>query len=150
MAQLFTENSDDPLLTLFNLSHPDWDEPLYLVNNTVPITSNGIEYQPFPVRLRLPVDDGESSRKVTIEFDNVSRELIEEIRSVTDVNISVFISVILASNPDVVEIEIGELKLKSVNYNAQTITASLYMDDFLNTELSSEKYSPTIYPGLFD
>ena len=149
LAQLYTENSDDPFLALFSLNHTDWSSPIYLVNNTEQIVSNGITFEPFPVKLTLPVDDGESVRKVQLEFDNVSRELVEEIRSVTDTNINVSIQLVLASLPDIIEIELSELSIKTITYDATVIKATLYLDDFLNTELSSEKYGPTNFPGIF-
>ena len=149
LAQLYTENSDDPFLALFTLNHTDWAAPIYLVNNTESIISNGNTFEPFPVKLTLPSDDGESVRKVQITFDNVSRELIDEIRSVTDTYISVSIQLVLASAPDNIEIELSELSIKIISYNAQTVTATLYLDDFLNTELTSEQYGPTNFPGLF-
>lgn len=149
LAQIFAESSDDPFLALFTLTHPSWSEIIYLVNNTESVTSNGNVFEPFPVRLTLPVDDGESIRKVTIELDNVSQELIEEIRSVTDTNIDVTIELVLASDPDVVELDITGLSIKSVDYDATAIRASLYLDDFLNTEITSEKYNTTNFPGIF-
>lgn len=149
LAQLYAENSDDPFLALFTLDHPDWVSPVYLVNNSESITSNGIIYEPFPIKISLPTDDGESIRKVELEFDNVSQELIDEIRTVTDNEISVDLQMVLASAPDIVEIEMLSMRIKSVSYNAQTIKASLFLDDFLNTELSCEKYTPTLYPGIF-
>lgn len=150
IAQLFAENSDDPFLALFSISHPTWVDTIYLVNNTVSITSNGQTFEPFPIRLKLPSDDGETIRKVEIEFDNVSLELIEEIRTITDDKMEVKIEMVLASNPDLVEFELAELIIKNISYNEKTIRATLYMDDFLNTEMPSEKYSPTLYPGLYN
>lgn len=149
LSQLFAQESDDPFLTLFTLDHADWVEPLYLVNNTESITSNGNEFIPFPVSLTLPAEDGEGIKAVKISFDNVSRELIEEIREVTDNSITVTIQMVLTSTPDVVEIELGELKIITVTYNSDKIEATLTVDDFLNLEMTSEKYTPTSYPGLF-
>lgn len=149
LAQLFAQESDDPFLNIFTLSHPDWVEDIHLVNNTEAIVSNGTTFDPFPIAITLPTEDGETLQSVKIEFDNVSRELIDEIRSITDNSISVNMQMILASNPDVVEIEIGEMTIISVNYNVDKITATLTLDDFLNTEVTGEKYTPTSYPGLF-
>lgn len=149
LAQLFAQESTDPFLTLFTMSHDDWATDIHLVNNTENIISNGNTFYPFPVELTLPVDDGESARNVQIKFDNVSRELIDEIRSVTDRGINVAIHMVLASDPDTIEIELGELKIKAISYNETTLSAELVMDDFLNTELTEEKYTPTLYPGLF-
>lgn len=147
LSQIFKQESEDPFLMLLTLSHAEFDT-IYLVNNTVPVVSRGQTFLPFPVKITLPTDDGETQREVAIEFDNSSALLISAIRSVTTL-IDVSIEMILASHPDRVEIEIGELKIKNIVYNKSSIQARLFMDDFLNTEMTSEKYSPTNFPGLF-
>ena len=148
LAQIFAQNSDDPFLTLVTLDHELMDEPIYLVNNTKNIISRGITFRAFPMKIRLPVDDGETVRDFQIDFDNASLELIEEIRSVTS-SINVKIEMILASIPDVVQMSQEDLLINSITYNAQRISAKIILDNFLNVELTSEKYSPTNYPGIF-
>jgi len=147
LAQLFFQESDDPFLMLVTLTHSSFST-LRFVNNVEDITSRGNLYSAFPMKITLPTDDGESLREVQINFDNVSLELIDEIRTVTDY-IDVTIEMILASDPDFVEIEVGELKIKDVSYNQTSVSARLFMDDFLNTEMTGEKYTPTNFPGLF-
>jgi hypothetical protein len=132
---------------LVTLSDPSFDT-IYLVSNTVNITSRGQEYTAFPMQIRLPADDGETNREVNIEFDNVSLELIDELRSITS-PIDVAIEIVLASNPDEVQLSYEELKIRNINYNKQRISAKLYMDSFLSVELTSEEYTPTNFPGLF-
>ena len=147
LTQLYKQESEDPFLMLLTLTHDDF-APIYLVNNTEPIVSRGKSFIPFPVKITLPADDGETQREVAIEFDNASAALIAALRSVIT-PIEVTIEMILASAPDRVEIEIGELKIKNITYNKTSIQGRLFMDDFLNTEMTSEKYSPTNFPGLF-
>jgi hypothetical protein len=148
LAQMFGQVSDDPFLMLVTVSHTQFPTPLYLVNNTVDIVSRGITYQAFPMEITLPQDDGETTREVSIVFDNVSLFLINELRSVTS-PMDVKIEMLLASDPNTVQLSLEELKLRSVTYDKQKVSAKLYMDSFLNVELTSEKYSPTLYPGLF-
>lgn len=148
IAQLMKTNSEDPFLTLLTLTHPDFPAPIRLVNNSENIISRGDTYTAFPFRLTLPVDDGETLREVSIDFDNVSLELLDEIRSVTTA-IDVKMEMILASIPDDVQIQLSELKIGNVNYSQYMISAKLYMDDFLSSALTSESYTPTNYPGLF-
>lgn len=148
LAELFSESSDDPFLGLFTISHPDFAETIYLINNNENITSRGVVYEAFPVKLVLPVDDPEKNREVSVEFSNVSLDLIDDFRSVTS-EIDVKLEMILASSPDDVEFSYDEMKLRDMQYDFQTITAKLVLDDFLNTEMTSEKYTPQVYPGLF-
>lgn len=147
LAEMFSQDSSDPFLMLVTLTHEDIT-PIYLVNNTVNITSRGTEFIAFPMKIRLPSDDGESQRSVSIDFDNVSLELIDEMRTITN-PLDVKLEMILASNPDEVQLDLQELKLNNIAYDKQKITATLFMDSFLDIAMTSEKYTPTNYPGLF-
>ena len=147
LAELYKQESGDPLLMLVTLSDPSFPT-IYLVNNTVDIVSRGNTFQAFPMMIRLPADDGESAREVNIEFDNVSLELIEEFRAITR-PIDVKIELVLASNPSNVQLSYEELKIRNISYNQQKIIAKLYMDSFLNVELDAEKYVPSKYLALF-
>lgn len=148
IAQLFSQSSSDPLLTLITLSHTSWAANKRFVNNTEDIISNGLTYSKFPMRITLPADDGESARQVAIEFDNVSLELTANFRMVTS-PISVVLSMVLASIPNAVQMSIEELKIGQISYDRTKVSAKLYMDNFLTSALTSERYDPTTYPGIF-
>lgn len=145
-AQIFGQNSNDPFLTLVTLSSPAF--VARLVNNSRDITSRGHGYTAFPMKITLPIDDGQTARSFNIDFDNASLLLITSLRSVTG-NISVTIEMVLASMPDVVQFSFQDLVVSSVNYNASKISATIIMDNFLSVEMSSERYTPSGYPGLF-
>lgn len=145
--QLYGQASGDPFLMLVTLQHESFEE-IRFVNDVVDISSRGKDYMAFPIEIVLAPDDGASTREVSMKFDNVSLELIHELRTVTT-SIDVEIEMVLASNPDKVQIQLGELKLRNITYNSKTISAKLYMDDFLSTEMASEKYTPTVFPGIF-
>lgn len=147
LAQLYAQESDVPFLMLVTLTHPSFST-IRLVNNSEDIVSNGNTFLAFPMRIKMPVDDGETTREVSIEFDNVSLDLIDELRLVTS-PIDVKVELILSSNPNQVQISLEELKLRNVSYNKQRVTAKLYLDSFLNIELTSERYTPKNFPGLF-
>lgn len=150
LAQLYAQESNDPFLTLVTLSHPSFASDILLVNNTADVVSRTNTYSAFPLKITLPVDDGEKTREASIEFDNVSLELIDELRSVTNTpRINVKLELVLASLPNDVQMSLEELKIGSISYNKKVISAKLVMDDFLNTELTSEKYGPSNFPGLF-
>lgn len=147
-AQLFSQSSTDPLLTLITLSHASFASDILLVNNTENIVSRTKTFLQFPVKITLAPDDGETAREIQIEFDNVSLYLTAAVRAVTT-PIEVKIEMILASIPDAVQFSIEELKIRQVQYDENKITARLYMDDFLTTAVTSERYTPSTYPGLF-
>jgi len=148
LAQIFSQESGDPFLTLVTLSHDTFAQDIRLVNNSKDVVSRGNTFTAFPMKIRLPMDDGETARDFTIDFDNASLELIEEIRSVTT-QIKVKLEMILASMPDVVQMEQPELSIITLSYNARGIRAGIVLDNFLSVEISSEKYGPGNFPGLF-
>lgn len=145
-AQIFSQESDDPFLTLVTLTHATFTARL--VNNSTDIISRGNTFTAMPMKIRMPMDDGETSRDFTIELDNISLELIENMRSVTD-TIQVQIELILASMPNTVQMSHSDLIIKTINYNAQKISVQIILDSFLVVEMTSERYTPTLYPGLF-
>lgn len=148
IAQLFSQSSTDPLLTLITMSHVSWVSDKWFVNNTESIISNGLTFLPFPMRITLPVDDGESARQVAIEFDNVSLDLVNNIRSVTS-PINIRIQMILASIPNDIQMSIDELRVGNITYDKHKVSARLYMDNFLSSALTSERYAPQNFPGIF-
>lgn len=148
LAQIYAQESGDPFLTLLTLEHDSLATPIRLVNNIVDIESRGDTYSAFAFKTRLPADDGESKREVILELDNASLELIDELRSV-DSPVSVKIELILASIPDTVQMSLENLEMSGISYSTKTIKATLRLDDFLNTALTSETYDPKTFPGLF-
>lgn len=148
IAQLFKATSEDPLLTLITLSHSSWASDRWFVNNTEAVISNGLTFVPFPMRITLPVDDGETVRSVAIEFDNVSLTLVDDIRAVTT-PINVTLQMVLASIPNDIQMSIEELRIGNISYDRAKVSAKLYMDNFLSSAVTSEKYSPTNFPGIF-
>ncbi len=147
LAEMYGQVSSDPFVMLVTLTHTSFTT-LRLVNNTENVVSRGNTYNAFPMTITPPVDDGESLREVSITFDNVSLESVDELRTVTT-PIDVVIEMVLASSLDTVQHSLEELKIRNITYNKSTISARLYMDDFLSVELTSEKYDPGTFNGLF-
>lgn len=145
-AQIFSQQSADPFLTLVTLTGPDF---VYrLVNNSKDIISNGQTFQAFPMKVRMPADDGESARDFQIEFDNTSLLLIVALRSQTD-PIQCKIDMILASIPDVIQMTVEDLLIRSVSYDKNKISAKIVLDNFLSVAMTSERYTPLAFPGMF-
>lgn len=144
--QITNQINSDPVLMLVRL----YESPstVYLVSNTEDIISNGNTYTAFPVDITLAEEDGEQKTQVFIEFDNVSLDLIGAIRTTTD-PIPCEIDVVLASNPDVVEMSIKDLLIRNITYDAKKIRATLMQDDFLNSRFPAGSYTPIDYPGIF-
>lgn len=148
LAQLYAQDSSDPFLMLLTMTHPDWVSPFRLVNNSSDVISRTHTYIAYPFNITLPVDDGETLRQAEITIDAVSQDLVVELRKLST-PVAIKLEMVVASLPDIVQIEVPGLQLKMIQYNAHQITGKLLMDDFLATSLDVEKYTPTVFPGIF-
>ena len=107
-------------LSLLEFTHTDLPDPIYFVDNTVEVISNGKTYQPYPFRITLPEDKVGVLPSVDLTIDNVDQTLIEAIRGFSNPPI-VTLKIILASNPDNIEIQLDNLKLRNVKFEMLTI-----------------------------
>lgn len=144
-AALYASQSDEVWLQLLTITHADIATPIRLVSNTENITSNGETFVAFPFELSLPGTDQES---VELAVDNVSRELIEEVRSIaTPLGLS--LEIVLASAPDTVEAGPFDFQSRAVEYNGQRMRFTLAYEPLLNEPFPYATYTPIDYPGLF-
>lgn len=136
-------------LLLLEIDHDDLATPFYLVNNTESIVHETNTYIAYPFSIVLSTDDGERLPKVQLTIDNVDRTLVNTIRSISD-SPTVIVKLVLADTPDYVELEITDLILREVEYDAYTITGTLYADDILNSRHPADTISLSGgYNGLF-
>jgi hypothetical protein len=124
--------------------------PLYLVDNTEPVTSNGIAHIPCAFKCVLPEqnDDG-TSKPCRIEIDNVDRRIAEIAEETVGVQVTIAVSVIMAQNPDAVEMGPLRFILRNVNISKETVQAELYDFYVYDRNLPGLRYSPRDFPGLF-
>jgi hypothetical protein len=142
-------SSDVAWLCLLQLwTKPDGSDKLYVVNNSEPVVSRGVTFEPFPFSVLLPADDSDSLPQVTLTLSNVDQRLTEYVRGLP-VAPYVVVELVTSSYPDVIEKSLSFLKLVSVTYDAMTITGKLDVDNFLAQKFPAESYTPPQFPALF-
>lgn len=143
---LMAQETDAVFLILLTIEHESLAVPIRVVNNNVNIVSRGNTYQAFAFDITLPNDDdGLPVAKLTM--DNIGLELIKTIRSIKS-NPTVTIEIILASSPDTVELAVYDMTLKSVQFNAYTVSGDLVVEDILNQPLHGSMIDSSQYRGL--
>lgn len=110
--------------------------------------SNSVNYVYCPVNISLPDDSEESISKCTIEVDNVSREVLAAIRTITSAP-TISMSVVLASSPDTVEASFPNFTLSDVTANALVISGTLSLGGFLGEPFPGGSMLPSNFAGLF-
>jgi len=142
------QQTAEVFLLILTIDHADLTTPIRVVNNTENIDSRGDTYIAFPFQVNLPADRDDQISQVNLSIDNVDRQIVEAVRSLYS-PADVALEVVLASSPDTLEAGPFDFKLKSANYNALTVEASLGYEDILNEPFPGDSFNPANYPGLF-
>lgn len=112
------------------------------------IVSQGLEYIYLPFSIMLPSEDDTGTARARISIDNISREIIQAVRS-TSGKVGFNISIILASAPDVVEMTMTDFVLDSVSYDALVIEGDISVEYFDLEPYPSKRFTPSDFPGVF-
>ncbi len=142
------QQTDEVFLVLLEVDHPNLMTPLRFVNDSQDITSNMELYTAFPFEVQLPDDQEGREPRAELRIDNVSRELIDEIRSINDA-FTVILSVILASSPNVIEWGPLEFISQGVVYDANQITFSIIYSVFAEEPFPYQVFDTINFPGMF-
>lgn len=148
IASLLAQETGEVWLTLLTIRHADLPAPERLVLDLQPVVSRGETYLPASFDIRLPNQSGDAPPRVTLSLDNVDRRLIELLRTITEPPM-IDIEIVLASDPDTVELSLPDFELKDVKYNKLAVTGTLGFEDFLAEPYPGATFTPGDFPGLF-
>ncbi len=147
VASQNAENTAEVWLPLVTISHPALAEPIRVVGNNENITSNGNLFVAYDFKIVLPGEDPDNPAAAQLDIDNVDRVIVQTLREI-DSPPMVVIQVILASSPDLVEIEFAGLVLRNATYDAMRVTGDLVFEEIL-TEPIATTLTPDKFPGMF-
>jgi hypothetical protein len=147
VASLNAQETGEVWLILLTIAHADLPTPIRVVNNNEDITSRGNLFQAFPFEIVLPGEDPDSPPRATIRIDNIDRSIVALLRSISSAP-SVTIEIILASQPNTVEIAYSSLALRNVRYDAATVEGELFFEPLFNEPITATM-TPSRFPGMF-
>jgi hypothetical protein len=164
IAKLFSPESDDVFITLLTISGSGFTTIRIADNYTTRLseTSEDIVYGVqsnlggattynfvyLPFSLSLPTEEFSSAPRCNLTVQDVTRYLIPTIRSISSAP-SVQIDIVLASDPDVVEVTFGSFLIGNINYNANTVSAELVVESLAVEPFPQHTFNPSYFPGLF-
>jgi hypothetical protein len=145
----YSLNYAKSILFLLEISSPSLSKTYRIVNNTVSITSDGFEFQPYPFKLKL-APQGEDSGASIVLYNTT--ELVQELRNIANKNEDITIKtwVVRASKEDVSErISKGEFLVKDISVSLDTITMGLLFDTSLPYNAGGISINQRDFPNLF-
>ena len=148
LVQVSEQHSEEALFWLLKIDSPELDEPLYLVNNTEPVVSLRIPYEPFPFEIGLPPDDGGRPQNLVLKTYNLSPEFMDLIRRPIEPP-SVRVQLVSSRNPDFIEKEFGFLTVGGATYDQLDVTFQLTAGGWANRKTLNNIYNQAEFPALF-
>lgn len=143
-----TSAAEAPLI-LLTINHAALGSPVYIVNDTQDVTSNGHLHIACPFRCDLPDDFEGQMPRARLAVDNVSRDLMYWIEtSGGGQGSTVTFAQIMRSRPDTVEWSIT-MNLYNVTANFQEVSAELGFDNLFGRPAVRLTYRPDTAPGIF-
>ncbi len=136
IASQNAQETGEAWLVLLEIDHDDLADPIRVVNNHQNITSNGNLFVGFPFEIELPGEDPDQPLRARLRIDNVDRTIVETVRTISSPP-TVTARVVLASQPNTVEVEFSGMTLREASYDAATVEADLVFEDVLNIAASS-------------
>jgi len=145
----YAQDTDEAVLLLLTITHPELPEPWRFVLNGENITSRGEVYYASYFDLILPDDSGDRPPQANLTFPNVNR-LMTELLEASIQPATITIEIILASAPDVVELEFPSLQMQpGTKYNAKDVNSPLAGRRTAREGFPKGIISPSYFQGAF-
>jgi len=134
---------------LIELTHSEFEDPYYLVNNTKAVTIDGKTYNPFPFDLILPSQTEQQGTQVV--FSNVNNYLAKQISEIVYSNENVQLQLYIANveTSDVEKINKGLFEITEVVVSPESVTATINIRNCLNINVGTKRYNKQNFPNLY-
>ncbi len=143
----YAEATDKVWLVLLEINAAGLGAPIRIVNDNQDVIHLGWTFIGYPFEIELPSESQDRPMIARIRIDNTQRLIIDEVRSISEPP-SVTLRVILADQPDVVEVEYAGMRLRNVTWDVGEISGDLVYEDILS-EPVCEQMTPARFPGAF-
>lgn len=156
--ELFAQESDDVAIMLLTIDDGESPEPIRLSSDattrlstdplTYGTTSRGDVFLYLPFRFVLPQERADVAPRVELTIDNIERSLVQVVEAFTAPP-RLTIEIVMASDPDYVEVLLPGMILSNISFTAETITATLVRNALDTEPFPFGTFTPRYFPGLF-
>ena len=142
------QQTDEVAIMLVTIGHPTLEQPFRFSSDGVDTPSRGETYIAYPFAGDFPDQTDDLPAEMRLAIDNVDRRIVEGLRTIQGVP-EVTIEVVLASDPDVVEVGPRTFSLMEADYDAAVVTGRLVEDFGLDDVWPAPVFSPRTTRGIF-
>lgn len=146
---LLATSADEPFLVLLEITHPELEVPVRVVNDTQNITVQGNEFIACPFEITLPDDVDQQTPKAKLSVDNIGRELTQWLEySRGGKGAKCRIMQVMRSEPDIIEYDIT-LDMSGLSIDNLAVSAELGFQSTLMQPAVAVRYDPFTAPGMW-
>ena len=144
----YAENTDEVFIVLLTIEHDDLVAPIRVSSDAVDTPSRNQTFTAYPFEVTLPDAREGALPRAFLRIDNVDRQIVEAIRAISEA-VTVTIEIVLASDPDFVEVCYPGFRLRKVAWDAFVIEGELTLRHKADEPYPANRFTPSAYPGLF-
>lgn len=144
---LAAQETGEGEVVLLTIDHSSLSSPVRLVNANQAVTSNGETFQAFAFEVSLP-EQSDRVKQATLRVDNADRRLVQTLRSIQD-PLEVTLQVVLLSDPDTIELEVGPLQAQQAQITLTEIEIKLGAEPVAYEPFPQGRFTPSDFPALF-
>ena len=145
---VYAQETTQEFIVLIALSHPDLSTAIRVNSSGADIVSNSETFVAFPFEVVLPDDIDDRPPRAKLRIDNISREIVLAVRTLSSAPF-VNIQIVMASSPDTIEAEFLDFRLSNITYDQLTVEGDLTLEEFIGEPYPARVFSPADFPGLF-
>lgn len=145
---LQAQTTGEVFLVCVKVSHADWVDDLRMIQNNEAVTVNGDIYLPVAFNFTPPVEEDGSIKQSQLSIANVDQQIIANLRLLKH-NPQVEAFVIMASDPDTIEVGPWHFDMRNVSYTDTMISGDLHPSAPLLRLSSGTHYKNNTFPGLY-
>lgn len=150
--QIFSQNTGSVAINLLDIEFKDNQgvvSTLRFCDQYQNVTSNGVVYEAAAFAVTLGRDIDENLPKVNLTFHSGDRQVINWLRDNNEPP-KITINVVFSGNPSSVEVGPLEFSVERFDITSSLITMSLTLEPLLNEPFPSIKYTPRLFPQLWE
>lgn len=145
---VFAPETDAVFIILLTIDHPNLAMPIRLTSDAVDTVSRGNTFIRFPFDLSLPDDGADRPPRARLTIDNVDRQIVQAIRSISSAP-TVLMEIVRDADPNTVEASFPEFKMLEVGYDSLAVSFELNLEQFRAEPWPAALFTPGDFPGLF-
>lgn len=154
---IYAQSTSESWMLLLTINNDIFTDPIRICDKSYEllplagvrgVVSQGNEFLFVPMNINLPIQDDTGISRASISVDNISREIVRNIRSARTA-LSITMEVVLSSDPDVIELSAEDFRLERVSYDALTVSGDISVEYFDSEPYPAKRFTPPDFPGIF-